>query len=104
MGLYLSKTLCLNILFPYFGFSSRSAVNFASSLEIDDFIRLPSTINDVPKRAKSQLKELSIDKKIISATISTQNKNISNQVREHAKVKKMKVSASGADLKVEVKL
>ncbi len=54
--------------------------------------------------AKSQLKELSIDKNSISATIATQNKSISKQVSDHAKIKKMKVTATGLDLKVEVKL
>ena len=54
--------------------------------------------------AKSQLKELSIDKNSISANIATQNKSISKQVSEHAKIKKMKVTATGLELKVEVKL
>ena len=54
--------------------------------------------------AKSQLKELSIDKNSVSAAITTQNKAISKQVSEHAKIKKMKVTATGLDLKVEVKL
>ena len=54
--------------------------------------------------AKSQLKELNINKSNISATIATQNQNISKQVSDHAKIKKMKVTATGLDLKVEVKL
>ena len=54
--------------------------------------------------AKSQLKELSIDKNSISANIATQDKTISKQVSDHAKIKKMKVTATGLDLKVEVKL
>ena len=64
------------------------------------------TIQDISKllSAKSQLKELSIDKNSISATITTENQSISKQVSQHAKAKKMKVSATGLDLKVEVKL
>ena len=54
--------------------------------------------------AKSQLKELTIDKNSISAIISTQNQTISKQVSEHAKAKKMKVTATGLELKVEVKI
>jgi hypothetical protein len=54
--------------------------------------------------AKSQLKELTIDKNTITANISTQSKAISKQVSEHAKIKKMKVTATGLNLKVEVKL
>ena len=54
--------------------------------------------------AKSQLKELTIDKNSISAIISTQNQAISKQVSEHAKAKKMKVTATGLELKVEVKI
>ena len=53
---------------------------------------------------KSQLKELTINKNIVSATIATQNKAISKQVSEHAKIQKMKITATGLDLKVEVKL
>ena len=53
---------------------------------------------------KSQLKELTINKNSVSATIATQNKAISKQVSEHAKIKKMKITATGLDLKVEVKL
>ncbi len=54
--------------------------------------------------SKSQLKELTIDKNRVRAIISTQNRAISKQVSEHAKVKKMKVTANGLDLKVEVNL
>ena len=54
--------------------------------------------------SKSKIKELNINEKSISATIATQNKSISKQVTDHAKVKKMKVTATGLDLKVEVKL
>lgn len=56
--------------------------------------------------AKSQLKELNIDKNSVNAVISTQNKNIAKQVKEHAEVKKMKTTGmgTGLDLKVEVKL
>jgi DNA modification methylase len=56
--------------------------------------------------AKSQLKELTIDKDKVTAVISTQNKNIAKQVKEHAEVKKMKTIDMGTenDLKVEVKL
>jgi len=53
---------------------------------------------------KSQLKELTINKNTVSATIATQNKAISKQVSEHAKIQKMKITATGLDLKVEVKL
>jgi len=53
---------------------------------------------------KSQLKELTINKNSVSATIATQNKAISKQVSEHAKIQKMKITATGLDLKVEVKL
>ena len=64
------------------------------------------TIKDISKLlfAKSQLKELIIDKNSVSATITTPNQSISTQVNERAKIKNMKVSATGADLKVEVKL
>jgi hypothetical protein len=63
-------------------------------------------LKDISKllSAKSQLKELTIDKDTVSANISTQSKAISQQVREHAKIKKMKVIATGNNLKVEVKL
>ena len=63
-------------------------------------------IKDISKllSSKSQLKALTIDKGTISARIVTQSASISKQVKEHAKVKKMKVTGSGLDLKVEVKL
>jgi ribosomal protein L31E len=65
-------------------------------------------VKDISKllSAKSQLKELTIDKNVVSAVVSTQNKEISKQVKEHAKVKKMKTTdmGTGLDLKVEVKL
>jgi len=54
--------------------------------------------------SKSQLKTLTIDKERVTANISTQNKTISKQVKEHAKAKKMKISGTELDLKVEVKL
>lgn len=54
--------------------------------------------------AKSQLKDLNIDEKSIRATIVTQNKAISKQVVDHAKVKKMKTTVTGLELKVEAKL
>jgi len=56
--------------------------------------------------AKSQLKELNIDKNSVNAVISAQNKSIAQQVKEHAKVKNMKATGmgTGLDLKVEVKL
>ncbi len=54
--------------------------------------------------SKSQLKSLTIDKNMVSADIMTQNSKISKQVKEHGKAKKMKISGSGLNVKVEVKL
>jgi len=47
---------------------------------------------------------LTIDKNIVTANILTQNAGISKQVKEHGKAKKMKISGSALDLKVEVEL
>ena len=63
-------------------------------------------IKDISKLllAKSRLKELSIIKNALSATITTENQAISRQVSQKAKVQKMKVTATGLEVKVEVKL
>jgi len=54
--------------------------------------------------AKSQLKNLSIVKEKIAATIKTSNKSISIQVKSHAKAKKFKTHLNGLEIKVEKKL
>ena len=64
------------------------------------------TMKDISRllSSKSQLKELNINEKSISAVIDTQSPSISKQVSEHAKVKKMKVTRTGLTLKLEVEL
>ena len=51
--------------------------------------------------AKSQLKELSISKTTIKATIATSTKHITKQVIDHAKAKKFKSSSVELTVKVE---
>lgn len=54
--------------------------------------------------AKSQLKTLTINEKLIKADITTTTRSIHKQVKEHAIAKKFKTSGSGLDLKVEKRL
>jgi len=63
-------------------------------------------IKDISKLLsnKSQLKRLTIAKNRISVTIQTQNKNISKQVKNHAKAKSFKASGNSLDVKVEKRL
>ena len=50
---------------------------------------------------KSHLKLLEINKKKVSASITTDNQTINKQVKEHAKAKLFKTSGSSLDVKVE---
>jgi len=63
-------------------------------------------IKDISKflSNKSQLKTLSIDKDTIQAKITTENRSISKQIKEHARNKKFKFSGASLDVKVEKKL
>ena len=60
-------------------------------------------IKDISKLLsnKSQLKMLSIDKNRIQAKITTENRSISKQIKEHAQNKKFKFSGASLDVKVE---
>jgi len=63
-------------------------------------------IKDISKflSNKSQLKTLSIDKNSIQAKITTENRSISKQIKEHSRNKKFKFSGASLDVKVEKKL
>jgi hypothetical protein len=91
--------------------------NYASSMLRQSILDKYQPINNVERSkrqaikdlskllsAKSQLKELLIDKNSISANIVAQSSTIGKQVKEHAGAKKFKVSGSGTELKVEKKL
>jgi len=60
-------------------------------------------IKDISKflSNKSQLKLLTIEKDKIQAKITTSNRNITQQIKEHALNKKFKFSGSSLDVKVE---
>jgi len=60
-------------------------------------------IKDISKflSNKSQLQTLNISKNKITATIKTQNQNISRQVKTHAKAKSFKSSGTALNVKVE---
>ena len=60
-------------------------------------------IKDISKLLsnKSQLKLLTIDKDTIQAKITTQNRTIAKQIKEHARNKNFKFSGSSLDVNVE---
>jgi hypothetical protein len=90
---YTSTTIRKNILNGYSSINKKERAKRQNIKEISKFLS-----------AKSQLKNLNIEKDKIMATIKTSNKSISNQVKNHAKAKKFKTHLNGLEVKVEKQL